>query len=172
MDISGITLPLFSLITLVVMGGCLLLILIPAVPVSALEWALAMLLGVVTGFTRLTPAAAIIATGLMVLGSTSQFWMPLLGMRGDGLSCVGLVAFFIGMALGTALIPIPIIGTLLGGLIAVIIVEYGRVRELSQALRSGSIAIRQVIYGMIAEFVFAVAIFGVTLISVLSTHSP
>lgn len=169
MDITGITIPLFSIITLFVMGGCLLLILIPAVPVSALEWALAMLLGVATGFTRLAPAAAIIVTVLMVIGSTSQFWMPMLGMRGDGLSCAGLIAFFIGMAIGTAVIPIPIIGTLLGGLIAVIIVEYGRVRELSKAFRSGSIALRQVIYGMIAEFVFAVSIFGVTLVSVLST---
>lgn len=172
MDITGVTLPVLSIITLVLMGGALLLIMIPAVPVAALEWALAMILGALSGFTRLTPAGAILITALMVLGSTSQFWMPLLGLRGEGLSCMGLIAFFVGMAIGTAIIPIPFIGTLLGGLIAVIIVEYSRIGEMQQALRSGGKALKQVIYGMILEFVFAAAIFLTTLVSVISTwHS-
>ncbi|MCA9888792.1 MAG: DUF456 domain-containing protein [Anaerolineae bacterium] len=168
MDLSSLTLPVISVITLVLMGGALLLIMIPAVPVAALEWALAMILGALSGFTRLTPVGAIVVTALMVLGSTSQFWLPIFGMRGEGMSCMGMIAFFVGMAIGTALIPIPFIGTLLGGLIAVILVEYSRIGEMRDALRSGGKALKTVIYGMILEFVFAVGIFLTTLVSVIS----
>ncbi|MCA9914898.1 MAG: DUF456 domain-containing protein [Anaerolineae bacterium] len=157
------------LIALLAMAASLFLILIPAVPVTALEWAIAMVLGVLTGFTRLTPVAAIVVTVFMAIGSTSGFWMPFLGLRGRQLSCLGLVAFFIGMVAGSALIPIPFIGTILGGVIGVILVEFARVREVRQAMQSGGSALRLILYGMIAEFIFAVLVILVTVISIITT---
>ncbi len=157
------------LIALIAMVASLFLILIPALPVTALEWAIAMVLGVLTGFTRVTPVAAVIVTILMAIGSTSGFWMPFIGLRGRQLSCLGLVAFFIGMVVGSALIPIPFIGTILGGVIGVILVEFARVREVGKAMQSGGSALRLIIYGMIAEFVFATLVILVTVLSIITT---
>lgn len=160
---------LLILIALVAMAASLFLILIPAVPVTALEWAIAMVLGMLTGFTRLTPVAAVIITILMAIGSTNGIWMPFIGLRGRQLSCLGLVAFFVGMIAGSALIPIPFIGTILGGVIGVILVEFTRVKEVRKAMESGGSALRLILYGMIAEFIFAVLVILVTVFSIITT---
>jgi uncharacterized protein YqgC (DUF456 family) len=157
------------LIALIAMGATLFLILVPAVPVTALEWSIAMILGVLTGFTRLTPVAAIVVTMLMAIGSTSAFWMPFFGLRGRQLSCIGLIAFFIGMIAGSVLIPIPFIGTILGGTVGVILMEFTRVREVRKAVESGGAALRLILYSMVAEFIFALLVILVTVVSILTT---
>lgn len=157
------------LIAMILMVATLFLILVPAVPVTALEWAIAMLLGVLTGFTRLTPAAAIIITILMAIGSTNGLWMPFFGLRGRQLSCLGLVAFFVGMIAGSLLVPLPFIGTILGGMVGVMLVEFTRVRELRTAFESGGAALRLILYSMAAEFVFAVLVILVTMTSIITT---
>ncbi len=159
------------LIALGLMVITLFLILIPALPVTALEWAIAMILGVLTGFTRLTPAAAVIITILMVIGATNGLWMPFLGLRGRQISCLGLVAFFIGMIAGSILIPIPFVGTILGGTVGVMLVEFARLREIGKAIESGGTALRLILYSMIAEFIFAVSVILVTVISIITTGS-
>jgi uncharacterized protein YqgC (DUF456 family) len=159
----------FMFITPLVMIGCLALILIPSVPVTALEWAIALIFGALTGFERFTQTAAIVATLLMIVGSTSGLWMPFLGLKGRQISCMGMIAFFVGMAIGSAVIPIPFLGTILGGVIAVMLIEYLRVGKAKDALESGKSALRVVIYGMIAEFVFATAIVGTMIVSLVLT---
>jgi uncharacterized protein YqgC (DUF456 family) len=157
-------------LTVVVMGLSLLLIVIPPVPVGALEWAIAILFGLLTGFERLTPSAAVIITVLMIAGITSDFWLPALGFRtGEQVSCMGMVAFFVGMVVGSILIPIPILGSFIGGVGAVVVVEYAQLKEMRQAFRRGGKALKMILYSMVAEFVFAAAIFGVTLVSIVTT---
>ncbi|MCU0511358.1 MAG: DUF456 family protein [Anaerolineae bacterium] len=161
-----------SLLILVATGLMLVslgLILVPAVPVSALQWALALVVAALTGFERITPPAALLMTLLMVCGSTSALWMPLLGLRGRTLSCAGLVAFFVGFIVGGLLIPLPLIGSIVGGVLAVFIVQYLQQRQAAAALRSSGTALKLIVYGMIAEFVFALLIVGVFLVSVIST---
>jgi len=160
---------LLIIVTLFLMTLSLLLILIPAVPVSALEWGIAMVFGALTGFSRLTPYAAIIATILMLVGSTAGLWMPFFGLRGKQLSCLGLLAFFIGMIAGSALIPLPFIGTIIGGVLGVMLVEFLRLKEINESLRSGGAALRLIIYGMIAEFFFSTALVGTVMLSILLT---
>lgn len=160
---------LFIIVTFVTMIGSLLLILIPSVPVTALEWAIALIFGMLTGFERFTPFAAGVVTLLMILGSTSGLWLPFLGMKGRQISCLGMVAFFIGMAVGSSVIPIPFLGTIIGGVIGVMLVEYLRIGKAKEAVASGKSALRMVIYGMIAEFVFATAIVITTMAFILMT---
>lgn len=163
---------LLVLITVVLMGASLLLIVIPPVPVGALEWAIAIVFGLATGFTRLTPAAALIITLLMIAGVTSDFWLPALGFRtggADAISCWGMVAFFIGMIVGGIVIPIPVIGSFIGAIGGVMLVEYAQLREAKRAFDSGGKALRMLIYSMVAEFIFAAAIVAVTLISIATT---
>jgi uncharacterized protein YqgC (DUF456 family) len=156
-------------ITVLVMVGCLSLILIPSVPVTALEWAIALIFGLLTGFERFTPTGAIVATVLMVIGATSGLWMPFIGLKGRQISCMGMIAFFVGMGIGSAVIPIPFLGTIIGGVVGVMLLEYMRGRDTDQAIESGKTALRVVIYGMIAEFIFASAIVVTVIVSLMLT---
>ncbi len=166
---------LLILLTMILMVLSLGLIVIPVMPVSALQWALAMVFAGVslalTGSSRITVPAALLMTLCMLLGSTSALWMPFLGLRGKDLSCLGLIAFFVGCILGGILIPVPMLGSMIGGIVAVIVVEYAKIREFRQAFRSGGTALKMIIYGMVAEFIFATAIVATFIVSILTTSA-
>lgn len=156
------------IITLALMFLSLLLIFIPAVPVTALEWAIAIIFGALTGFTRLPLLSALIVTILMILGTTSSLWMPIFGLKGRKVSCMGMAAFFIGMILGAG-IPIPIIGSFIGGMIGVMIVEYLRTEDHDHAIEAGQSALVVMIVSMVVEFMMAGGIVLVTVISIMGT---
>lgn len=155
-------------ITLGLMFFSLFLILIPAVPVTALEWAIAIVFGALTGFSRLPLLSGLIITILMILGVTSTLWMPFLGLRGRKISCLAMVGFFVGMILGTA-IPIPIIGSFLGGMMGVFIVEYLQTSDYDHAMDAGESAVVIMVMSMFVEFMMAGAIVLVTIISIVGT---
>lgn len=167
---------LLILLTMILMIVSLCLIVIPVVPVSALEWAIGMLFAgfslVFTGSSRVTLPAALVMTLFMLMGSTSALWMPFLGLHGKEMSCFGLLAFFIGCIVGGIVMPVPLLGSAIGGVIAVIIVEYANIREFGTAVRSGGTALKMIIYSMVAEFIFATAIVGTFIVSVLTTATP
>jgi uncharacterized protein YqgC (DUF456 family) len=156
-------------LAVVLMVAGLALVVIPAVPVAALEWAIVMAFGVLTGFTRTPLVAVALVTLFMLLGSTAGLWLPLFGLEGQGVSCLGLLAFFVGCAVGGALIPAPILGTLIGGVVGVMLVEFAKLREFRAALRRGGAALRVILTGMALEFVFALAILATFLVSVWAT---
>ena len=158
--------PLLILITIVMMIGSLFLILIPSIPVTALEWAIAIIFGAMTGFTRLPLLAAVIVTVMMVLGISSGLWMPLFGLKGRKVSCLSLLAFFVGMIIGT---PVPIIGNFLGGMVAVFLVEFVRTGDYEHAFQSGETAFWVVLASMFVEFLMAVTVVLTTIISIFMT---
>ncbi|MEL6308797.1 MAG: DUF456 family protein [Chloroflexota bacterium] len=160
--------PILIAITLVLMIGSLFLILVPSVPVTTLEWSIAMLFGALTLFERFPLWAVIITTIMMVLGITSSIWMPLFGLRGKEVSCLALVAFFVGMILGTG-IPIPIIGNFIGGMIAVFLVEYLRTSDYEHAFNAGETAFWVVLASMFVEFLMAVTVIITTVIAIVLT---
>ncbi len=147
----------------------LALVVIPVVPVAALEWAIALVYAALTGFQRVTVPAAVLMTAFMLAGSTSGLWLPYFGLRGRGVSCLGLLAFFLGCALGTAAIPVPVLGTLIGGVAGVFLAEYARAREWRAALGGSGLALRVILVGMGLELAFAAAILLTFLVSVLTT---
>jgi hypothetical protein len=157
-------------LTLVVMTGVLLLAFVPIVPASALQWTLALILGALTGFERVTVPAVVIITIWALLGSTSGLWLPFFGIQGGKrLSCLGLIAFMLGAAAGTAFIPIPVVGTVAGGVGAVTLVELARVGQVRPALRGGALALRLMVLGFVLEFVFSLAILVTVIASVALT---
>jgi uncharacterized protein YqgC (DUF456 family) len=155
-------------LALILMILALFLVVIPVIPVAAVEWAIAMIFGALTAFERLTIPAAIVMTVFMIIGSTSQYWAPFLGLKGKEMSLLGVLAFFVGAILGTA-IPIPIIGSLIGGLIAVIIVEFLNSQDWRKALIGGKAALKTFIVGMIMEFIFSAMIVATMIISLATT---
>ena len=158
--------PLLIIITLTLMIGSLFLILVPSIPVTALEWAIAIIFGAMTGFTRLPLIAAVLITAMMILGISSGVWMPLFGLKGRNVSCMGLVAFFIGMIIGT---PVPIVGSFIGGMLAVFLLEFVRTGDHDHAFQSGETAFWVVLASMFVEFLMAVTVVITTIISIVIT---
>lgn len=156
-------------LALLAMIAGLVLIFMPVIPVPAVEWAIAIIFAAFTNFQRVTPPAAVLITVLMLIGSTSGLWMPIFGLRGREMSCLGLIAFFVGFALGT-FIPIPLCGSFIGGILGVFIVQLAQNRSLKIAVAGSSRALQLTLYGMIAEFVFGVLIIGVFCVSLLTTQ--
>ncbi|MGJ3240149.1 MAG: DUF456 family protein [Anaerolineae bacterium] len=158
--------PLLILITIVLMVGSLFLILLPSIPVTTLEWAIAMIFGALTGFSRLPLPAAAIITVMMILGISSAIWMPLLGLKGRKVSCMSLVAFFIGMIIGT---PVPIIGSFIGGMLAVFLLEFVRTGDYDHALYTGETALWVILASMFVEFLMAVTVVITTIVAIVVT---
>jgi uncharacterized protein YqgC (DUF456 family) len=142
---------------------------IPVIPVAALEWAIALIFAALTQFERTTPAALVIMTVCMLVGATAAWWTPLIGLRGKQMSCWGLVAFFVGLIVGGFVIPLPILGSIIGGIGAVMLVEFARLRDAQRALHSGGAALKTILYGLVIEFLCAVIIVITFLVSLLTT---
>ena len=159
--------PFLIPIVMVLMIVALFLVLIPVVPVAAVEWAIAIVFGALTGFARLTVPAAVVITIFMVLGSTSQYWAPFLGLKGKQMSCLGILAFFVGAVIGTSIVPL--IGTVIGGMIAVMIVEFINTQDWRQALIGGKAALQTFVVGMVMEFVFSALIVATMIVSLATT---
>ncbi len=155
-----------EILVFIIMVAALLLIMIPAVPVSAVEWAILMIFGALTAFEQITVPAAILATVLMVIGSSSQYWAPFLGLKGKQMSCLSIIGFFIGAIIGTAVIPIPFLGTIVGGVLAVMVIEFLNTQDWRASLIGGKAALKTYIIGMVMEFVFSVLIIITFVVSV------
>lgn len=156
-----------SLTTIILMAITVMTSFIPFVPGPFLMWAIALTFGFLNSFTQLTPFAFIIITLLMIIGSTTDVWAPMLGMRARGASFGGILAGIVGAFLGTVIIPLPIVGTLAGAALGAITVEYlnaGRTR----ALRAGASAAESYVLSIAIEFVINIAIVLTFIISVVT----
>lgn len=169
MDLSGVTQ------TAVLTGGTILLIIafilsfIPIMPGAMLVWGVAIVTAILDGFVHITPLAAIIFTLLMIVNVTSDVWLPMLGVRTSGLTCLGAVGSFIGGLAGTFVIPLPILGTLIGTVIGALAVELLYFGEMRKAVRAGRVALQLFIVGYILEIAASAAIVLVFLVSLGSS---
>lgn len=159
--------PFLIPVVLILMILALFLVFIPVVPVAAVEWAIALVFGALTAFERLTIPAAVVMTAFMIIGSTSQYWAPFLGLKGKQMSCLGIIAFFVGAIIGTGILPL--IGTVIGGMIAVMIVEFINTQDWRKALIGGKVALQTFIVGMVMEFVFSAMIVATMIVSLATT---
>jgi uncharacterized protein YqgC (DUF456 family) len=158
-----------EIFVVIIMVLVLLLVIVPVVPVAAVEWSIAMVFGALTMFERLTIPAALVITLFMIIGSTSQYWAPFIGIKGKQMSCLSILAFFLGAMVGTGVIPIPIIGTLVGGILAVIAVEFLNTKDWRIALTGGKTAFATFLIGMGMELVFSILIIVTFVFSVSTT---
>lgn len=158
------------LLTTGVMIIVLLVSFVPIMPGPLLMWAIAMVFGVLDHFTRFTTVAAVVATALMATGAARDLWLPLLGVRTGGLSCLTSTAAFIGGFIGTFTIPIPIVGTMAGGIIGALIVEYIHRRQVHLAVQAGRTVFKLQLIGYAIELSTTFAIFVVYVVSLMTTR--
>lgn len=143
---------------------------IPFVPGPMLVWGIGLVAAFLTGFEHVTIAANVMMFVLMLVGTFQEYWLPLFGIRAEGLSCLGAIGSVIGGIAGTFLIPIPILGTIIGSVLGTLVVEYTRIREMQHALRAGKTAFKLYLWGVVVEFCFSVLIIVVFILSILSTR--
>ena len=85
---------LLQLFTIVAMIVVVLASIIPFVPGAILTWALAMVYSLST--RSVSTPVMLIMTLLMIAGATGDYWLPIIGVRGKGLSCLGAIGSFVG----------------------------------------------------------------------------
>jgi uncharacterized protein len=153
----------------ILMIGALVLSFIPILPGTVIVWLAAMAFGIVNQWTRFTPAAGVITTAIMIFSVSSDFWLPALGVKTGGLTCLGAVGSLIGGLVGTFLIPLPICGTLIGAVVGALLAELIHFRQLSKAMQAGQSAAKLFVIGYIVETVSSIAVFVVYVVSLATT---
>jgi len=161
---------LLLFIATVMMVITLVLAFVPILPGPLMPWMVAIVYGVLSGWERVTPLAAVIMTVLMLVGVTADYWRPLLGAKTTGMGCRTSLGSFAGGFLGTFLIPIPLLGTVIGLVAGALLMELVLFGNLRKAMGAGRAALKQFVVGYALTIAISVAIFVVYLISVLSTQ--
>jgi uncharacterized protein YqgC (DUF456 family) len=109
----------------------------PVIPGLLLIWLGALFYAwIVVGFGVFSPWIFALITLIGLIAGTSNLWLAALGAKTTGASWRTLVVGFIGGIAGTFLIPIPILGTILGYAGGLALSEYVRQGEMRPALRT------------------------------------
>lgn len=167
MDIGESTL---TIIAGVAMVGGLFLSVLPFLPGPLMLWGISLVYAILTNFQNVTVLSMIVITILMIVATSKDIWMPIIGMKTYGVSCSSALGMSVGGLVGTFVIPIPILGTLLGAIAGAVLMELLNAGEMSRALRAGGVAFKAFILGMITEFGFNLLIVAVFFASVLSAQ--
>jgi len=126
---------------------------LPVLPGPAIVWALALIYAALTGFETVGLWVVIWLTVLMIIGSTEDWWLPAIGLRGEGqLSCGTFTVSVVGAIAGTVLIPIPVIGTLVGAAGAVALLVFYREDDWGTAWRAARGVVGAWVAGFFVEF--------------------
>lgn len=159
------------IVSVILMVIALFASVMPFIPGPLIVWGIALAFAVLNGFQQVTLAPLVIMTVLMLVGATTDFWMPWFGLKSRGMSCSSVFGTIVGGVLGTFFIPIPIIGTLLGAMIGALLLELLRMGELRPGLRAAGFAFESYMWSIVLDFVISFAIIGVFVASVLMTRA-
>ena len=111
-------------------------ILVPLIPGMLLIWlAVVFYTGFPGGLSYLSPTFIIITLVALVTG-TADFWLPLLGARTTGASWHALLLGTIGAIAGLFWIPIPILGSIIGYALGVLLGQYWKLGDWGLAVRA------------------------------------
>lgn len=135
METIGYTLGTGAVILAFVVG--LFGTILPIIPGLIIVWLAALYYaGVVVGFDTFSPWVFALITLIGLVAGTSNIWLAALGARTTGASWRTLIIGFIGAIAGTFLLPIPLVGTIVGYAAGLILAEYIRLGELRPAMKA------------------------------------
>ncbi len=143
------------------------------------NWALAAgvaIFGLLTEFKYFSPWIILVVFLLALAGELAESMSAAAGSlkSGGGLSTmlVTILSFITGAALGTILIPVPVIGSIAGGWIGVyagtvIFEKYVRGGTSEQAHKIGYGAMKGAVLGQLLKFVLGLTIITVTVVQII-----
>jgi uncharacterized protein YqgC (DUF456 family) len=140
----------------------------PVIPGLLLIWLGALVYAwIVIGFDVFSPWVFVLITLVGLIAGTSNLWLAALGAKTTGAPWRTLVVGFIGGIAGTFLIPIPILGTILGYAGGLVLSEYVRQGQIRPALRTA--------FGGVAGWGISTAVElagGIIMILLVATQVP
>ena len=168
MTLPEIAANLFAPVTVVLLLLGVVVALIPVMPGSLVVWLIALAAAAIDGFQQISPTAMILMTAVMAISQLSDFWLPLLGVQTGGLSCASSIGALVGGFAGTFLIPIPILGTLIGTVAGALLTEYVRRGQATPAIAAGQKAAKMFVIGYSLRLVSSVIIVIIYIVSLAS----
>ena len=141
---------------------------LPVIPGLIIVWLASLYYAaVVVGFDAFSPWVFALLTIIALVAGTSNIWLAALGAKTTGASWRTLVVGFIGSIAGTFLLPIPLVGTIVGYAAGLVLSEYVRQGELRPAVKAA-------FGGMVGWGISTVVEFagGVLMILLVATQVP
>lgn len=141
---------------------------LPVIPGLIIVWLASLYYAaVVVGFDAFSPWVFALLTIIALVAGTSNIWLAALGAKTTGALWRTLGVGFIGSIAGTFLLPIPLVGTIVGYAAGLVLSEYVRQGELRPAVKAA-------FGGMVGWGISTVVEFvgGVLMILLVATQVP
>jgi uncharacterized protein YqgC (DUF456 family) len=111
-------------------------IIVPILPGMLLVWLSVVVYAWRTEFEVIGWPSLVIITIIALAAGLSQIWLPLVGAQKQGAAKRALFLGVIGAILGTFIIPLPLLGTVIGYALGVFLGEYIKVKDWNLALKA------------------------------------
>lgn len=132
-------------------------IILPIIPGLIIIWLASLYYAAgVVGFDTFSPWVFGLITIVGLIAGTSSLWLAALGAKTTGASWRTLVVGFIGAIAGTFLIPVPLLGTILGYAAGLVLAEYARQGALRPAAKTALGGVVGLGVSTVVEFIGAV----------------
>ena len=141
---------------------------VPILPGMLLVWFTVLVYAWRTGFEAVGWPSLIFITIIALVAGLSNIWLPLLGAQKTGAAKRALLLGVIGAIAGTFIIPIPILGTVIGYAIGVFLGEFMKVRNWRLALKASLGGVAGWGVSTIVEIVGGLLILAIFVVQVLS----
>ena len=139
-------------------------VIVPVLPGTILIWFVAVMYALVVGIDSMGWSAFIALNIIGLFAGTADLWLPLLGAKTTGASKRSMFLGVIGMIIGTMIMPL--IGTVVGYGLGILLGEYHKVRDVNKAIHAalggmagwGIATIIQFSGGVVMIIIFAYAV--------------
>ncbi len=142
-------------------------IIIPILPGMLLVWFTVVVYAWRTGFEVIGWPSLAFITIIALVAGLSNIWLPLLGAQKTGAAKRALFLGIVGAIVGTFVIPIPILGTVIGYAVGVFLGEYMKQRDWRLALKASLGGVAGWGVSAIVEIVTALIILAIFVVQVL-----
>lgn len=146
-----------TIISTVLLIPGMVMSLIPGLPGLLYMLTIALIYGILDHFTHLTLGNLGILATLMVISMIIELSSGLIGARWGGASRKSLLYGFVGMIVGTVAIPVPIVGSLAGLFIGILVAEWYRTADMKKAQKAATGGFIGSIVGMAVNVTAALA---------------
>jgi uncharacterized protein YqgC (DUF456 family) len=142
-------------------------VVVPVLPGLLLVWAAGIVWVWLDGGGATRIVVGVLLTALLVVGTVAKYVLPARSATGAGAPRVTLLVGALGGVAGFFLIPV--VGVVVGGVVAVYLAELVRLQHPGTAWRSTWAVLRAVGIGMLIELATAVLMLGTWTVGVLVT---
>ena len=143
-------------------------IVVPILPGMLLVWFTVLVYAWRTGFEIIGWPSLVLITLLALITGLSNIWLPLLGAQKTGAAKRALFLGVVGAIIGTFVIPLPILGTVIGYALGVFLGEFMKQRDWRLALKASLGGVTGWGISTVVEIVGALVILLIFVVQVLS----